>query len=141
MGLGGGGERLLTVSSLCGHRRPLQWLPESARYDVLTGNHDTALATLQRVAAQNGVPMPLGKLVAARQVGALCPGTRRHREPSWESDPPLLSSSSLHNAAGEPGEVPGLVFPPFPMHHRVAVVHMVNIQIYTLLYLYILFMY
>ncbi|KAJ3603925.1 hypothetical protein NHX12_028666 [Muraenolepis orangiensis] len=43
------------------------WLPESARYDVLTGNQDKALATLKRIAAENGVPMPLGKLVAARQ--------------------------------------------------------------------------
>ncbi|XP_059908976.1 synaptic vesicle 2-related protein [Gadus macrocephalus] len=43
------------------------WLPESARYDVLTGNQEMALATLKRIAAENGVPMPLGKLVAARQ--------------------------------------------------------------------------
>uniref|UniRef100_H2LS33 Synaptic vesicle 2-related protein n=1 Tax=Oryzias latipes TaxID=8090 RepID=H2LS33_ORYLA len=43
------------------------WLPESARYDVLTGNQDKALATLKRIATENGVPMPLGKLIAARQ--------------------------------------------------------------------------
>ncbi|CAL8248535.1 unnamed protein product [Merluccius merluccius] len=43
------------------------WLPESARYDVLTGNQEKALATLKRIAAENGVHMPLGKLVAARQ--------------------------------------------------------------------------
>lgn len=47
-----------------------QWLPESARYDVLTGNQDKALATLKRIATENGVPMPLGKLIAARQVRA-----------------------------------------------------------------------
>lgn len=50
-----------------------QWLPESARYDVLTGNQDKALATLKRIAAENGVPMPLGKLIAARQVRAPSP--------------------------------------------------------------------
>uniref|UniRef100_A0AAY4CHA8 Synaptic vesicle 2-related protein n=1 Tax=Denticeps clupeoides TaxID=299321 RepID=A0AAY4CHA8_9TELE len=43
------------------------WLPESARYDVLTGNQEKALATLQRIAKENRVPMPLGKLIAARQ--------------------------------------------------------------------------
>uniref|UniRef100_A0A3Q1I0H7 Synaptic vesicle 2-related protein n=1 Tax=Anabas testudineus TaxID=64144 RepID=A0A3Q1I0H7_ANATE len=43
------------------------WLPESARYDVLTGNQEKALATLKRIATENGAPMPLGKLVAARQ--------------------------------------------------------------------------
>lgn len=47
-----------------------QWLPESARYDVLTGNQEKALATLKRIATENGVPMPLGKLIAARQVKA-----------------------------------------------------------------------
>lgn len=46
----------------------LQWLPESARYDVLTGNQEKALATLKRIATENGAPMPLGKLIAARQV-------------------------------------------------------------------------
>ncbi|XP_061585116.1 synaptic vesicle 2-related protein isoform X2 [Cololabis saira] len=43
------------------------WLPESARYDVLTGNQEKALATLKRIATENGAPMPLGKLIAARQ--------------------------------------------------------------------------
>uniref|UniRef100_A0A8C8GX83 Synaptic vesicle 2-related protein n=1 Tax=Oncorhynchus tshawytscha TaxID=74940 RepID=A0A8C8GX83_ONCTS len=43
------------------------WLPESARYDVLTGNQEKALNTLKRIAKENGAPMPLGKLVAARQ--------------------------------------------------------------------------
>ncbi|KAM8865282.1 synaptic vesicle 2-related protein [Synchiropus picturatus] len=43
------------------------WLPESARYDVLTGNQEKALCTLKRIATENGAPMPLGKLIAARQ--------------------------------------------------------------------------
>lgn len=47
-----------------------QWLPESARYDVLTGNQEKALATLKRIATENGAPMPLGKLIAAKQVRA-----------------------------------------------------------------------
>ncbi|TNN30940.1 Synaptic vesicle 2-related protein [Liparis tanakae] len=53
----------LLLFSLLAH-----WLPESARYDVLTGNRDAALATLRRVASENGAPMPLGTLVATRQV-------------------------------------------------------------------------
>ncbi|KTF97652.1 hypothetical protein cypCar_00040878 [Cyprinus carpio] len=43
------------------------WLPESARYDVLTGNQEKALNTLKRIATENNVPMPLGKLIVARQ--------------------------------------------------------------------------
>ncbi|KPP61922.1 synaptic vesicle 2-related protein-like, partial [Scleropages formosus] len=43
------------------------WLPESARYDVLTGSQEKALATLKRIAVDNGAPMPLGKLIVARQ--------------------------------------------------------------------------
>ncbi|KAL2092798.1 hypothetical protein ACEWY4_012596 [Coilia grayii] len=43
------------------------WLPESARYDVLTGNQEKALSTLKRIAMENNVPMPLGKLIAPRQ--------------------------------------------------------------------------
>ncbi|XP_078277920.1 synaptic vesicle 2-related protein isoform X2 [Rhinoraja longicauda] len=45
----------------------IEWLPESARYDVLSGNQEKALATLKRIATENGVPMPLGKLIVARQ--------------------------------------------------------------------------
>ncbi|AWP07085.1 Sugar tr domain containing protein [Scophthalmus maximus] len=52
---------LFIFASLC------FWLPESARYDVLTGNQEKALATLKRIATENGAPMPLGKLIAARQ--------------------------------------------------------------------------
>lgn len=51
----------------------VQWLPESARYDVLTGNQEKALATLKRIATENGAPMPLGKLIAARQVRDIYP--------------------------------------------------------------------
>uniref|UniRef100_A0A8U7NIX4 Synaptic vesicle 2-related protein n=1 Tax=Corvus moneduloides TaxID=1196302 RepID=A0A8U7NIX4_CORMO len=52
---------LLLFAGLC------FWLPESARYDVLSGNQEKALATLKRIATENGAPMPLGKLVISRQ--------------------------------------------------------------------------
>ena len=39
------------------------WLPESARYDITRGHTEKALATLERIAKDNGKPMPLGKLV------------------------------------------------------------------------------
>lgn len=40
-----------------------QWLPESPRFDIARGMPDRAMATLERVARENGKPMPLGKLV------------------------------------------------------------------------------
>nr|XP_010597216.1 synaptic vesicle 2-related protein [Loxodonta africana] len=43
------------------------WLPESARYDVLSGNQEKAITTLKRIATENGAPMPLGKLIISRQ--------------------------------------------------------------------------
>ncbi len=45
------------------HLCVLQWLPESARYDMARGQVDRAYATLQRIAADNGKSMPLGRLV------------------------------------------------------------------------------
>lgn len=39
------------------------WLPESARFDMTRGNRERALATLERIAKDNGKPMPLGKLI------------------------------------------------------------------------------
>ncbi|XP_035523979.1 synaptic vesicle 2-related protein-like [Morone saxatilis] len=38
------------------------WLPESPRFDVLTGKTDKALVTLTRIAKENGKAMPQGKL-------------------------------------------------------------------------------
>jgi len=39
-----------------------QWVPESPRFDIAQGMPDRAMATLERVARENGKPMPLGKL-------------------------------------------------------------------------------
>jgi len=39
------------------------WLPESARYNVAIGKNDEALETLERIAATNGKPMLLGRLI------------------------------------------------------------------------------
>lgn len=41
----------------------LQWLPESARYHVTSGQVDKALMTLEQIAKDNGRPMLLGRLV------------------------------------------------------------------------------
>lgn len=40
-----------------------QWLPESARYHVASGQTDKALETLEAIAKDNGKPMLLGRLV------------------------------------------------------------------------------
>ncbi|ROT61514.1 putative synaptic vesicle 2-related protein-like [Penaeus vannamei] len=39
------------------------WLPESARYDAASGESEKALATLQKIADENGKPMLLGRLI------------------------------------------------------------------------------
>jgi len=41
----------------------LQWIPESPRFDIARGMPERAMATLERIARDNGKPMPLGKLV------------------------------------------------------------------------------
>ncbi|XP_068183752.1 synaptic vesicle 2-related protein-like isoform X1 [Antennarius striatus] len=43
------------------------WLPESPRFDLLTGNTEKAMVTLQRVARENGKTMPQGKVIAHKQ--------------------------------------------------------------------------
>ncbi|XP_047426393.1 synaptic vesicle 2-related protein [Mugil cephalus] len=43
------------------------WLPESPRFDVLTGRKERALATLSHIAKENGKDMPRGKLVTLKQ--------------------------------------------------------------------------
>lgn len=35
---------------------------------MLSGNQEKAIATLKRIATENGAPMPLGKLIISRQV-------------------------------------------------------------------------
>ncbi|XP_076452194.1 synaptic vesicle 2-related protein-like [Babylonia areolata] len=39
------------------------WLPESARFDVMQGDYDKAVKTLEKIAYENGQPLPPGKLV------------------------------------------------------------------------------
>lgn len=41
----------------------LQWLPESARFHVASGQTEKALETLEKIAKDNGKPMLLGRLV------------------------------------------------------------------------------
>ncbi|KAG8010694.1 Synaptic vesicle 2-related protein [Nibea albiflora] len=45
------------------------WLPESPRFDLLSGNKDKALATLARIAKDNGTAMPQGTIVDHRPNG------------------------------------------------------------------------
>lgn len=40
-----------------------QWLPESARFHAASGDSEKALATLHKIAAENGKPMLLGRLI------------------------------------------------------------------------------
>lgn len=47
----------LLIFSLC-----CWWLPESARYNVQCGHTEKAYATLKKIAVDNNVPMPMGKL-------------------------------------------------------------------------------
>lgn len=100
-----------------------QWLPESARYDVLTGNQEKALSTLKRIAAENKVPMPLGKLIVARQVK------------SWLQTSSsvvvylvkkIVNTISTFLDAGGQGEVSGSFLSTLPLDHCSAMVHMVR---------------
>ncbi|KAM9735210.1 synaptic vesicle 2-related protein-like [Menidia menidia] len=43
------------------------WLPESPRFDVLTGRREKAVETLTRIAKENGKAMPQGKLIDYKQ--------------------------------------------------------------------------
>ncbi|NWI01665.1 SVOP protein, partial [Tichodroma muraria] len=55
---------LIRIASIPGILLTLlfKFIPESARYNVSTGNTGAALATLQRIARMNGVAMPEGQL-------------------------------------------------------------------------------
>lgn len=106
---------MLCVVCVCGW---VQWLPESARYDVLTGNQGKALATLKRIAAENGAPMPLGKLTAARQVRDLHTVSLSNLYmPVW--------SRELFPSLGGSWEDWGPVFIPLPLDYSPAVVYLV----------------
>ena len=62
----GGWRWLLAVSSLPSLAFVIaasSWLPESARFNAASGHSDEALETLERIAADNGKPMLLGRLI------------------------------------------------------------------------------
>ena len=44
-----------------------KWIPESPRYNVLSGQPQEALETLQRIAKENNKEMPEGRLICTRQ--------------------------------------------------------------------------
>ncbi|XP_054469051.1 LOW QUALITY PROTEIN: synaptic vesicle 2-related protein-like [Anoplopoma fimbria] len=44
------------------------WLPESAHFNVLAGKTEKAMATLARIAKENGKALPQGKLIAHKQI-------------------------------------------------------------------------
>ena len=44
-----------------------KWIPESPRYNVLSGHPSKAYETLKRIATDNKKPMPLGKLICNKQ--------------------------------------------------------------------------
>ncbi|XP_076816791.1 synaptic vesicle 2-related protein-like [Clavelina lepadiformis] len=44
-----------------------KWIPESPRYNVLSGNPEKAYETLKRMANENKAAMPIGKLVCCKQ--------------------------------------------------------------------------
>lgn len=48
----------------------LQWLPESARFHVTSGQNDKALATLEQIAKDNKKSMLLGRLVVEGPTGS-----------------------------------------------------------------------
>ncbi|CAH0714415.1 unnamed protein product, partial [Brenthis ino] len=54
------------------------WLPESARFHVASGQPDKALATLEKIAEDNGRPMLLGRLVCDDSVGIGQRGRLKH---------------------------------------------------------------
>ncbi|EFO92676.1 hypothetical protein CRE_16349 [Caenorhabditis remanei] len=47
-----------------------QWLPESARFDMVSGHPERALETLQAAARMNRVQLPTGRLVSSTKMGS-----------------------------------------------------------------------
>lgn len=54
-----------------------QWLPESPRFDILTGNTEKAMATLTSIAKDNGKIMPQGRIIALKQVRLQIYGSKK----------------------------------------------------------------
>ncbi len=91
----GGWRLLLALSSLPALAfvgATAAWVPESARFSATRGETDLALETLERVAAENGQPMMLGRLTVDEDLGhvsrgrlgdLLGPGLRRTTLSLW----------------------------------------------------------
>lgn len=59
------------ISQTSGDPKPVrvpQWLPESPRFDMLSGRTAKALETLRYIAKQNGKPMPEAKIMTFKEV-------------------------------------------------------------------------
>uniref|UniRef100_A0A8C9YNA6 SV2 related protein b n=1 Tax=Sander lucioperca TaxID=283035 RepID=A0A8C9YNA6_SANLU len=70
VGIGLGGTPQSSVG-LLGTFCVTQWLPESIHFNMLVGKTEKAMATLTRIAKENGKAMPQGKLTANKQ--EMCP--------------------------------------------------------------------
>uniref|UniRef100_A0A8C9YM00 SV2 related protein b n=1 Tax=Sander lucioperca TaxID=283035 RepID=A0A8C9YM00_SANLU len=68
VGIGLGGTPQSSVG-LLGTFCVTQWLPESIHFNMLVGKTEKAMATLTRIAKENGKAMPQGKLTANKQSG------------------------------------------------------------------------
>jgi hypothetical protein len=66
---------MVGVRNVCAHTYTcLQWLPESARYHIASGEPEEAYAILKRIADDNGKPMILGRLVETKGVHSATDG-------------------------------------------------------------------
>lgn len=53
---------------------PTQWLPESPRFDILTGRTEKAMKTIANIAKENRKPVPQGRISVLKQVSLAAEG-------------------------------------------------------------------